>query len=64
MFPEEFMKFLSMNQELRSLFLVVHGELLTAEYWREIKSLHKSGKVSLVVPYSRPKLPQSDSNQN
>jgi isocitrate dehydrogenase kinase/phosphatase len=57
MFPEEFIKFLSMDKELRSLFLVVHGELLTAEYWREIKSMHRSGKVSLVVPYDRPKLP-------
>ena len=63
MFPEEFIKFLSMDKDLQSLFLVVHGELLTAEYWREIKSRHKSGKVSLVVPYNRPKLPQSNSNQ-
>lgn len=62
MFPEEFIKFLSMDKELRSLFLVVHGELLTAEYWREIKSLHQSGKVSLVVPYDRPKLPHSSPN--
>lgn len=62
MFPEEFIKFLSMDKELRSLFLVVHGELLTAEYWREIKSLHQSGKVSLVVPYDRPRLPHSSSN--
>ncbi|TDJ18588.1 MAG: bifunctional isocitrate dehydrogenase kinase/phosphatase [Gammaproteobacteria bacterium] len=60
MFPEEFITFLSMDKELRSLFLVVHGELLTAEYWREIKSLHQSGKVSLVVPYDRPKLPQNN----
>ena len=60
MFPEEFIKFLSMDKELRSLFLVVHGELLTAEYWREIKSLHQSGKVSLVVPYDRPKLHQNN----
>jgi isocitrate dehydrogenase kinase/phosphatase len=57
MFPEEFIKFLSMDKELRSLFLVVHGELLTAEYWRGIKSLHESGKISLVVPYTRPRLP-------
>ncbi len=62
MFPEEFIKFLSMDKDLRSIFLVVHGELLTAEYWREIKSLHQSGKVSLVVPYDRPKLPHSSSN--
>jgi len=59
MFPEEFIKFLSMDEELRSLFLVVHGELLTAEYWREVQAMHRSGKVSLVVPYDRPKLPQS-----
>ncbi len=60
MFPEEFIKFLSMNNELRSLFLVVHGELLTAEYWRTIKARHQSGEVSLVIPYSRPKMPLSD----
>ena len=59
MFPEEFIKFLSMDKELRSLFLVVHGELLTAEYWREVQAMHRSGKVSLVVPYDRPKLPHS-----
>jgi isocitrate dehydrogenase kinase/phosphatase len=59
MFPEEFIKFLSMDNELRSLFLVVHGELLTAEYWREIQAMRRSGKVSLVVPYDRPKLPHS-----
>jgi len=59
MFPEEFIKFLSMDEELRSLFLVVHGELLTADYWREVQAMHRSGKVSLVVPYDRPKLPQS-----
>jgi isocitrate dehydrogenase kinase/phosphatase len=59
MFPEEFIKFLSMDKELRSLFLVVHGELLTAEYWREIQMMHRSGKVSLVVPYDRPKISHS-----
>ncbi len=59
MFPEEFIKFLSMDKDLRSLFLVVHGELLTAEYWRKIKSLHQTGKIRLVVPYTRPRLPQN-----
>lgn len=55
MFPEEFIKFLAMDKDLRSLFLVVHGELLTAEYWREIKSIHQAGKIRLVVPYTRPR---------
>ena len=53
-FPEEFMKFLSMDPELRELFLEVHGELLTAEYWRSIKAARLAGEVSLVVPYMRP----------
>ncbi len=59
MFPEEFIKFLSMNRELRSLFLEVHGDLLSADYWRNIKNKHLSGEVSVVVPYFRSPLPQS-----
>jgi isocitrate dehydrogenase kinase/phosphatase len=56
-FPEEFMKFLSMERDLRDLFLEVHGELLTAEYWRKVQQLHVSGDVPLVVPYLRPTIP-------
>jgi isocitrate dehydrogenase kinase/phosphatase len=56
-FPEEFIKFLSMDNALRSVFLEVHGDLLTPEYWRNIKAAHVAGKVSLVVPYIRPALP-------
>lgn len=57
MFPEEFVKFLSMNDELRSLFMMFYEELLTADYWNEIKQRHLSGEISLVVPYHRPVLP-------
>ncbi len=57
-FPEEFIKFLSMDLELRSLFLEVHGDLLTADYWRNIQAKHRAGEVSVVVPYFRPALPQ------
>jgi isocitrate dehydrogenase kinase/phosphatase len=56
-FPEEFIKFLSMDRELREVFLEVHGELLTAEYWRGVQQMHLSGEVPLVVPYVRPVLP-------
>src|SRR3990172_5070300 len=56
-FPEEFIKFLSMNRELQSLFLEVHGDLLTADYWRDIQAMHRAGEVSVVVPYFRPALP-------
>ena len=58
MFPEEFIKFLSMDRDLRSLFLVVHGELLTADYWRDIKAKHLAGEAPVVVPYFRPALPK------
>lgn len=60
LFPEEFIKFLSMDRELRELFLDVHGDLLTAEYWRKVQAMHRSGKVSVVVPYFRPTLPESE----
>ncbi|MBI1731446.1 MAG: bifunctional isocitrate dehydrogenase kinase/phosphatase [Gammaproteobacteria bacterium] len=56
-FPEEFLKFLSMDADLRELFLEVHGELLTAKYWRDIKAMHLAGAAPLVVPYARPALP-------
>jgi len=59
MFPEEFIKFLSMDKDLRALFLEVHGDLLTADYWRDIKAKHLAGEVSVVVPYFRPTLPPS-----
>jgi isocitrate dehydrogenase kinase/phosphatase len=56
-FPEEFVKFLSMDADLRELFLKVHGDLLTAKYWRDVKALHLAGKAPLVVPYARSAIP-------
>ncbi len=52
-FPEEHLKFLAMNKDLRSLFMEVHNELLTVEYWRNIKARQLAGEVSAVIPYSR-----------
>lgn len=57
-FPEEFLKFLSMDEGLRSTFLSVHGDLLTAKYWRNIKQRHEAGEVSLVIPYYRAPSPE------
>lgn len=51
MFPEEFIRFLSMNDELKNNFMKYHKDLLTAEYWRKVKQQHLKGEVSLVVPY-------------
>jgi isocitrate dehydrogenase kinase/phosphatase len=56
-FPQEFIKFLAIDAELRSLFLEVHGDLLTADYWRDIKARHLAGEMFVVVPYFRPTLP-------
>jgi isocitrate dehydrogenase kinase/phosphatase len=56
-FPQEFINFLAIDAELRSLFLEVHGDLLTADYWRAIKARHLAGEVSVVVPYFRPTRP-------
>lgn len=50
-FPEEFIKFLSMNETLKAEFIKHHGDLLTAEYWRQVQDKHIKGEVSLVVPY-------------
>ncbi|MGB1110030.1 MAG: bifunctional isocitrate dehydrogenase kinase/phosphatase [Gammaproteobacteria bacterium] len=52
-FPEEFMKFLAMDKDLRDVFLKVHGEILTAEYWRDVKARRVAGKITPVVPYHR-----------
>ena len=57
MFPEEFVKFLAMDADLRDLFMEVHGDLLTAEYWRRIKNAHLAGEIQMVVPYLRPESP-------
>ena len=53
-FPAEFIKFLAMDAGLKSLFLDVHGDLLTARYWRAMKQAHSGGQVLDVVPYYRP----------
>jgi isocitrate dehydrogenase kinase/phosphatase len=56
-FPAEFIKFLSMDKSLKGLFLEVHGDLLTPEYWRGIKQRLLDNQVLEVVPYYRPPVP-------
>jgi isocitrate dehydrogenase kinase/phosphatase len=51
-FPEEFIRFLSMNDQLKTEFMKYHKDLLTSEYWRKIQQQHIKGNVSLVVPYT------------
>ena len=63
-FPEEFIKFLSMDAKLRSLFLEVHGDLLTADYWNRVKNKHLKGDIELVIPYFRHSLPARQATGN
>ena len=52
-FPEEFIKFLAIDESLRSTFLEVHDDLLTARYWRDVKNRRLAGEIAHVVPYRR-----------
>ena len=52
-FPEEFIKFLAMEADLRGAFLAAHGDLLTAQYWRDVKNRRLAGEITHVIPYRR-----------
>lgn len=50
-FPEQFVNFLGLPSDLRDVFLAHHGDLLTAEFWRDLKSRHAAEQWVEVVPY-------------
>ena len=52
-FPETFIQFLGFDEHLKSTFLHVHGEVLTADWWRGIQHRIKEGDVLEVLPYHR-----------
>ena len=52
-FPEEFIKFLAMETGSRNAFLDLHGDLLTAQYWRDVKNRRLAGEVTHIIPYQR-----------
>ena len=39
-FPEEFIRFLGLDDGYRKTFMRVHGDLLTVGYWRNLKNQH------------------------
>jgi isocitrate dehydrogenase kinase/phosphatase len=57
-FPEQFINFLGFDPSQLEVFLEHHAELLTPEYWREVKQRHDSGEVLEILPY-RPSLSAS-----
>ncbi|NJO12798.1 MAG: bifunctional isocitrate dehydrogenase kinase/phosphatase, partial [Gammaproteobacteria bacterium] len=50
-FPETFMAFLGFDEGLKEAFLAVHGEILTAEFWRHVQQRHQQGELMEVLPY-------------
>ena len=50
-FPEQFVNFLGLPAELRDVFLSYHADLLTADFWRDLKSKHTAERWVEVVPY-------------
>ena len=52
-FPEEFIKFLAMDANLRKTFLDVHADLLTADYWRDVRNRRLAGEITHIIPYRR-----------
>jgi isocitrate dehydrogenase kinase/phosphatase len=50
-FPETFIHFLAFNDSQRAALLRVHGEILTAAFWRGVQLRLREGEVLEVLPY-------------
>ncbi|MBK6597238.1 MAG: bifunctional isocitrate dehydrogenase kinase/phosphatase [Proteobacteria bacterium] len=51
-FPETFIKFLSFDATQQAAFLRVHGDVLTADFWRQLQTRIAEDEVLEVLPYS------------
>jgi isocitrate dehydrogenase kinase/phosphatase len=50
-FPETFINFLAFSDEQRELFVRVHGDILTSDFWRGIQEKVAAGELMEVLPY-------------
>ena len=50
-FPETFLNFLAFSDEQRAALLRVHGEIVTAAFWRGVQQRLADGEVMEVLPY-------------
>ena len=50
-FPESFLSFLAFNDAQREALLRLHGEILTAGFWRAVQQRLAQGEVLEVLPY-------------
>jgi isocitrate dehydrogenase kinase/phosphatase len=51
-FPEQFIQCIGLSPELRQLFRQWHGELLTANWWSQMRTRLVEGETIDVLPYS------------
>jgi isocitrate dehydrogenase kinase/phosphatase len=51
-FPETFLNFLAFDDAQRAAFMRVHGEVLTADFWRQLQARITEGELLEVLPYS------------
>jgi isocitrate dehydrogenase kinase/phosphatase len=50
-FPETFLNFLAFSDEQRAALLRMHGEILTAAFWRGVQQRLREGELMEVLPY-------------
>jgi isocitrate dehydrogenase kinase/phosphatase len=50
-FPETFINFLGFNDAQRAALLRMHGEILSASFWRGVQQRLREGEVMEVLPY-------------
>jgi isocitrate dehydrogenase kinase/phosphatase len=50
-FPETFIRFLAFDDSQRAALLRMHGEILTAAFWRSVQQRLREGEVVEVLPY-------------
>ena len=50
-FPESFIQFLSLTDAQRAALVSLHGEILTARFWRGVQQRLLEGEIIEVLPY-------------
>jgi isocitrate dehydrogenase kinase/phosphatase len=50
-FPETFIRFLAFTDSQKEALLKVHGEVLTARFWRHVQERLREGELMEVLPY-------------
>ncbi|MFK8028680.1 MAG: bifunctional isocitrate dehydrogenase kinase/phosphatase [Gammaproteobacteria bacterium] len=51
-FPEQFPTFLGLDDSLLDVLVEHHSEILTADYWNDLKQRHLAGEVIDILPYA------------